>query len=67
MAPLGTSPQFTATGVYMNGTMADITNDVTWASSNTAVATISNATGTQWPRHHRDNGHDHNHRHAWVR
>ena len=37
------SPQFTATGNYMNGTMVDITTDVTWASSNPAVATISNA------------------------
>jgi trimeric autotransporter adhesin len=46
LAPLGTSPQFMATGTYMNGTSADITNDVTWASSMMGVATISNAMGS---------------------
>jgi hypothetical protein len=44
--PLGNSPQFTATGHYVNGTMADITADVTWTSSATGVATISNAMGS---------------------
>ncbi|MBO19123.1 MAG: hypothetical protein CL732_01110, partial [Chloroflexi bacterium] len=35
--------QYTATGHYDNGTNADITDSVTWASSNTAVATIDAA------------------------
>jgi trimeric autotransporter adhesin len=41
----GTEQQFTATGTYADGTVLDITTDVTWSSSNTAVATISNALG----------------------
>ena len=37
----GTTRQFTATGTYSNTTKTqDITSQVTWASSNTAVATI---------------------------
>ena len=32
--------QFTATGTYSDGSTKDITTSVTWASSNTAVATI---------------------------
>lgn len=36
--------QYTATGTYADGTPATITNEVTWASTNTSVATIS-ATG----------------------
>ena len=32
--------QFTAVGTYSNGTKADITSQVTWASDNTAAATI---------------------------
>ena len=33
--------QFTATGTYSDATTADLTGDVTWASSVTAVATIA--------------------------
>ena len=33
--------QFTATGTYSNNSTQDITSQVTWASSNTAVATIN--------------------------
>ena len=37
--------QFTATGTYSDGSTKDITTSVTWASSNTAVATIGANTG----------------------
>src|SRR6516162_5084372 len=38
---LGQNQQFTATGHYSDGSSKDITDSVTWASSNTGVATIS--------------------------
>ena len=38
---VGTTQEFAATGTYSDGTTADITSTVTWASSNTNVATIS--------------------------
>ena len=47
--PTGTSQQFTATGTYTDNSTADLTASVVWASSNSAVATISvggDATGT---------------------
>ena len=37
----GTTQQFTATGTYSNGSTQDITQQVTWASSNHAIATIT--------------------------
>ena len=37
----GASQQFTATGTYLDGSVRDITSQVTWTSSNTAVATIN--------------------------
>ncbi len=43
----GTSQQFTATGDYSDGSSIDLTQTVTWASSATAVATISNAAGSK--------------------
>jgi uncharacterized protein YjdB len=42
----GGTQQFTAMGVYSDGSMNDLTTSVTWTSSATAVATISNAAGT---------------------
>ncbi|MFZ0665599.1 MAG: Ig-like domain-containing protein [Acidimicrobiales bacterium] len=42
--PLGETQQFTATGTYLGGSTANITDSVTWASSVTADATVS-ATG----------------------
>lgn len=39
---LGQTEQFVATGIYSNGPERDITSQVNWTSSNTAVATISN-------------------------
>jgi uncharacterized protein YjdB len=40
---IGATQQFTATGTYSNGTVQVITSSVTWASSNTADATIQTA------------------------
>jgi urocanate hydratase len=42
----GLTRQFTATGVYTDNSTQDLTTTVTWASSTPAVATISNATGS---------------------
>ena len=39
--------QFTATGSYNDGSTQNLTNSVTWTSSNTSVATISNTSGSQ--------------------
>jgi hypothetical protein len=39
--PAGATQQFTATGTYSDGSTANITSQVTWASSNTGVATIA--------------------------
>jgi YD repeat-containing protein len=44
---LGFSQQMTARVTLPNGTTQDVTNSVTWTSSNTAVTTISNLTGSQ--------------------
>ncbi|MEO6597803.1 MAG: Ig-like domain-containing protein, partial [Planctomycetota bacterium] len=43
---LGTNPQFTATGTFSDSTTLDLTTSVTWSSSSTAVATVSNAPGS---------------------
>ncbi len=43
---LGTSQQFVATGTYSDNTTEDLTLAATWSSSNTAVATVSNAPGS---------------------
>lgn len=39
--------QYTATGIYSDNSTKNITQTVTWASSNNNYATISNATGTK--------------------
>ena len=44
---VGANPQFTATGTYSDATTKKITTSVTWRSSDTGVATISNATGSK--------------------
>lgn len=41
----GTTQRFVATGIYSDLTMQDLTSSVTWSSSNTAVATVSNTAG----------------------
>jgi uncharacterized protein YjdB len=43
----GSTQQFVATGTYDNGATPDITSQVTWTSSNTAVAQVSNATASK--------------------
>ena len=44
---LGTTQQFTATGTFTDGSTQNLTDTVTWSSSSTTVAVISNSTGTQ--------------------
>jgi hypothetical protein len=44
--PKAFKQQYTAVGTFSDGTTQDITNLVTWTSTNTAAATISNATGS---------------------
>jgi uncharacterized protein YjdB len=41
--PVGSTQQFNATGTYSDGSTADVTYQVTWASSDTTIATISSA------------------------
>jgi hypothetical protein len=44
--PVTSTQQFTATGHYSDGSTQDLTTSVTWSSTNTAIATISNSAGT---------------------
>lgn len=44
---LGSTRQFTATGTYSDASMQDVTTAVTWTSSATGVATISNAASSE--------------------
>jgi len=43
----GITDRFTATGTYSDKSTRDLTTQVTWASANTSVATISNAAGSK--------------------
>jgi len=43
----GLTQQLTAMGSYSDSTLLDVTNQVTWASNNNLVASISNATGSR--------------------
>lgn len=43
----GLTQQFTATGLYTDNSQQTLTTQVVWSSSNTNVATISNASGSQ--------------------
>ncbi len=45
--PLGTTVQFSATGTFTDGSTQNVTDTVQWSSDATAVATISNSTGSQ--------------------
>ena len=45
-AAAGTTQQFTATGLYSDNSTQDLTTQVTWSSSDTAAATVSNAAGS---------------------
>jgi hypothetical protein len=44
---LGTTQAFTATAQFMDGTMLDVTEQVSWSSSALGVATVSNAAGSR--------------------
>jgi hypothetical protein len=43
---IGGTQQFTATGMYSDGTNNNLTATATWSSSNTRVATLSNTSGS---------------------
>jgi uncharacterized protein YjdB len=43
----GNTQQFTALGTYDNGATPDLTTQVTWSSSNTGIAQVSNAAGSK--------------------
>ncbi|PKA05654.1 hypothetical protein CH375_04025 [Leptospira ellisii] len=45
--PLGKTHQYVATGIYSDQSNQDLTTQVSWASLNTGVATVSNATGSK--------------------
>ena len=47
IAHFGETVQYTAIGVYSDKTTLDITTVVTWSSSDTTIATISNAPGSK--------------------
>ncbi|KTD67477.1 protein with a bacterial immunoglobulin-like domain protein [Legionella santicrucis] len=42
-----TSLQYTATGIFSDGTNQDITQSVTWTTGNSGIATISNSEGSK--------------------
>ena len=44
--PMGITQQFSASGNYSDGSVQDLTALVTWSSSNTGIAAISNASGS---------------------
>ncbi len=46
IVPAGLTQQYTATGVFSDSTTSDLTDSVTWQTSNAAVASISNADGS---------------------
>jgi uncharacterized protein YjdB len=43
----GTTVQLNATGTFSDGSTQDFTSQVSWTSGNTAIAQVSNASGTQ--------------------
>lgn len=43
----GTTQQFVATGVYSDGSSQDLSSNVTWSSSDSTVAAVSNADGSR--------------------
>lgn len=46
-AALGTTRAFEATGTYTDGSTQSLGDEVTWSTSDAAVATVSNAAGTR--------------------
>jgi uncharacterized protein YjdB len=47
MIAKGATQQFTAQGTYSDNSTFDLTKYVTWISSTSSVATVSNASGSQ--------------------
>lgn len=47
MVASSAAQQMTATGTFSDASTSNITNQVTWSSSNTSAATISNTSGSQ--------------------
>jgi hypothetical protein len=45
--PIGVPIQYRASAIYSDGTTVDVTGGATWTSSNTGVATISDAPGSK--------------------
>ncbi len=45
--PAGESEQFSAMGLYSDGSTQNLTDSVVWASSDTSSATVSNTSGSQ--------------------
>ena len=45
-AAAGTTAQFNATGIFSDNSTRDLTSQVTWDSSDDAVATVSNTPGS---------------------
>ena len=43
----GATQQFTATGLYSDGSTQNLTDSVTWSSLQTSLASVSNAVGSQ--------------------
>jgi len=54
---VGGTSSFTAQGSYADGSTADLTDSVTWSSSDTTVLSLSNATGTRGQAHGLGPGH----------
>jgi hypothetical protein len=46
-AALGTSTQFTATGIFSDDSAQDLTSQVTWSSSAGSIASVSNSAGSR--------------------
>jgi uncharacterized protein YjdB len=46
-AAMGTTKQFTATGIFSDESMQDLTQQVSWSSADDSIASVSNATGTK--------------------
>lgn len=47
ISKIGNTQQFTAQALYSNGSTQDVTNTVTWSSSNSNVATITSGPGNK--------------------
>ena len=58
--PLGETKQFTATGTFADGSIQDLTNTVSWSSSDSTVATISMTSPTRGLAQTLATGNNHN-------